>query len=246
MFGSNGNFYIQGNYTTSKQTSFYSVLTLAYNSGNATVKGSVTADGFKHSNSTTGTNDYVLLAGGGTKSLSDFGTGSGNVSGSGLTAGCIVLGNGSSSIKTSSKTIATSIGTDDTTVPTSKAVKDYVTGLGYITGSYLPLAGNTNDTLMTGPIKYGGVSREIISFAPADSSWRGGLKYSWSSNTTIGLWGKHTNSQFVWHAGTDFASTDVNGTTTRTYDFQVGRDVRSGGSGQLEALLGGKLLATQE
>lgn len=148
MLGSNGNFYIQGNYTTSKQTSFYSVLTLAYNSGNATVKGSVTANGFKHSNSTTGTNDYVLLAGGGTKSLSDFGTGSGNVSGSGLTANCIVLGNGSSSIKTSSKTIATSVGTDDTTVPTSKAVKDYVTGLGYITGSYLPLAGGT----MTGAI----------------------------------------------------------------------------------------------
>lgn len=72
MLGSNGNFYIQGNYTTSKQTSFYSVLTLAYNSGNATVKGSVTANGFKHSNSTTGTNDYVLLAGGGTKALSEF------------------------------------------------------------------------------------------------------------------------------------------------------------------------------
>ena len=106
MFGSNGNFYIQGNYTTSKQTSFYNVLTLAYNSGNATVKGSVTADGFKHSNSTTGTNDYVLLAGGGTKSLSDFGTGSGNVSGSGLTADYIVLGNDSSSIKISSSKVS--------------------------------------------------------------------------------------------------------------------------------------------
>jgi hypothetical protein len=104
--------------------------------------GSLTAKGFKYNDATTGTNDYVLLAGGGTKSLSDFGTGSGNVSGSGLTADCIVLGNGSSSIKTSSKTIATSIGTDDTTVPTSKAVKDYVTGLGYITGYTLPLAAN--------------------------------------------------------------------------------------------------------
>lgn len=72
LLGSNGNFYIQDNYTTSKQSSFYDVLTLAYNSGNATVKGSVTANGFKHSNATTGTNDYVLLAGGGTKALSDF------------------------------------------------------------------------------------------------------------------------------------------------------------------------------
>jgi hypothetical protein len=43
LFGSNGNLYIQSNYTSSKQTSFYSVLTLAYNSGDATVKGSVTA-----------------------------------------------------------------------------------------------------------------------------------------------------------------------------------------------------------
>lgn len=99
---------------------------------------------------------------------------------------------------------------------------------------------------MTGAIKYAGATREIISFAPDDATWRGGLKYSWSSNTTIGLWGKHVNSQLVWHAGTDFATTDVNGTSTRTYDFQVGRDVKSGGSGNLEALLGGKPLATQE
>ena len=58
---------------------------------------------------------------------------SGYVTGSGLTADTIVLGGGSSTVKTSSKKISTSVGTDDTTVPTSKAVKDYVTGLGYIT-----------------------------------------------------------------------------------------------------------------
>lgn len=40
---------------------------------------------------------------------------------------------------------------------------------------------------MTGTIKYAGATREIISFAPDNATWRGGLKYSWSGNTTIGL-----------------------------------------------------------
>ena len=82
------------------------IMSLGSATGNLKVKGSVTANGFKHSDSTTGTNDYVLLAGGGTKPLSDFGSGSGNVSGSGLTADYIVLGNGSSSIKISSSKVS--------------------------------------------------------------------------------------------------------------------------------------------
>ena len=98
------------------------------------------------------------------------------------------------------------------------------------THNYLPLSGGT----MTGTIKYGGANYEIIRTGGDDTGWRGGLKYSWSSNTTIALWGKHINSQFVWHAGTDFSSNDVDGTTTRTYDFQVGR-----ANGILEALIGG-------
>ena len=47
-------------------------MSLGSATGNLKVKGSVTANGFKHSDSTTGTNDYVLLAGGGTKAISDF------------------------------------------------------------------------------------------------------------------------------------------------------------------------------
>lgn len=81
-------------------------MSLGSATGNLKVKGSVTANGFKHSDSTTGTNDYVLLAGGGTKALSDFGTGSGNVSGSSLTADYIVIGNGNSSIKVSSNKVS--------------------------------------------------------------------------------------------------------------------------------------------
>ena len=48
------------------------IMSLGSATGNLKVKGSVTANGFKHSDSTTGTNDYVLLAGGGTKAISDF------------------------------------------------------------------------------------------------------------------------------------------------------------------------------
>ena len=47
---------------------------------------------------------------------------SGGVTGSGLTANAIVLGNGNSAVKTSSKTITETLGSDNTTVPTSGAV----------------------------------------------------------------------------------------------------------------------------
>lgn len=54
-------------------------MALSSNTGNLTVAGSVTANGFKHSDATTGTNDYVLLAGGSTKPISDFTTGGGSI-----------------------------------------------------------------------------------------------------------------------------------------------------------------------
>lgn len=47
-------------------------MALSSNSGNLTVTGSVTANGFKHSDATTGNNNYVLLAGGGTKAIDDI------------------------------------------------------------------------------------------------------------------------------------------------------------------------------
>ena len=55
-----------------------------------------------------------------------FTNNAGTVTGSSLTANNIILGNGSSAIKSSGKTIATSVTNVDTTVPTSKAVKTYV------------------------------------------------------------------------------------------------------------------------
>lgn len=53
----------------------------------------------------------------------------GYVAGDNLTANTVILGNGGSTIKTSSKTIApssTTLASSDDTLPTSKAVKDYV------------------------------------------------------------------------------------------------------------------------
>lgn len=58
---------------------------------------------------------------------------SGFVSGDNLTSNTIILGNAGSKVKSSGKTIVTTLGTDDTTVPTSKAI---VTKLGdYLTTS---------------------------------------------------------------------------------------------------------------
>ena len=56
------------------------IMALSSNTGNLKVKGAITANGFKHSDSTTGTNDYILLAGGGTKAISDFASSDGYLS----------------------------------------------------------------------------------------------------------------------------------------------------------------------
>ena len=106
---------------------------------------------------------------------------SGYVTGTGLTSNTIMLGDGNSKIKTSSKTIATSVGTDDTTIPTSKAVKDYITGLGYITGSYLPLAGGT----MTGAIAL--VENKMSLKFRTHANYETGLVYGTTGNEALTL-----------------------------------------------------------
>lgn len=73
----NGNFVAQCDYTSAK-VNYFNVLTMAYNTGNVSVdKGTLTSKGgFIHSGLTAASgktrNDYVLLAGGSTKPLSDF------------------------------------------------------------------------------------------------------------------------------------------------------------------------------
>ena len=73
----NGNFIAQCDYTSSKG-SYFNVLTMNYNTGHVSVdKGSLTsAQGFIHGGLTAASgktkNDYVLLAGGGSKALSDM------------------------------------------------------------------------------------------------------------------------------------------------------------------------------
>lgn len=57
--------------------------------------------------------------------ISSVGAGAGDVTASGtLTDNTIILGGGTKTVKSSSKTIVTTLGSDDTTVPTSKAVAD--------------------------------------------------------------------------------------------------------------------------
>ena len=86
----NGNFNIQCDYTTAKG-SYFNVLTMAYNTGNVSVdKGTLTSKGgFIHGNLTAASgktkDDYILLAGGGTKALADFPTiPSNNITGDGV------------------------------------------------------------------------------------------------------------------------------------------------------------------
>lgn len=93
-----------------------------------------------------------------TEFLTAAGTRVNNVAtGSSLTADKILLGDGNSAIKASSIGIVNTIGADNTTIPTSSAIKTYVTGLGYASqtwvnnkgyltstsaaSTYLPLAG---------------------------------------------------------------------------------------------------------
>ena len=86
-----------------------------------------------------------------------------------------------------------------------------------INSTYLKKSGGT----MTGVINWGtGSTREILQFS-TDETWKSGLRYSWSSSTTISLWGKHKNTAFVWHAGTD---AEINGHGSTTYDFRIRRE----------------------
>lgn len=85
------------------------------------------------------------------------------------------------------------------------------------THSYLPLSGGT----MTGAINWGtGATREILQFT-TDTTWKSGLRYSWSNSTTVSLWGKHKDTAFVWNAGTD---AEINGHSDTVYDFKIKRE----------------------
>lgn len=91
----------------------------------------------KKINTTESTSNYIQFTAGTNKFTVSDGTNSfdvgvtpsisNNVTGSSLTADKVVLGNGNSTVKTSSKGIATTLGSDDTTIPTSKAVRTAIT-----------------------------------------------------------------------------------------------------------------------
>jgi hypothetical protein len=101
-------------------------------------------------------------------------TNAGTVTGSGLTDNQIIIGTGGVGIEASGKTISTSVGADDTTIPTSKAIKTYVTGLGYgagtVTGSgtkgYIA-KWNSASALTNGPA----FGSDTTKFLRNDGSW---------------------------------------------------------------------------
>jgi hypothetical protein len=201
--------------------------------GNLAVTGNVVASSIKIPDKS------GFLKADGTVDSTAYGTVTNITVGTGLTtgSGSAITTSGTISLDVAGTKTALGLGSAAYTESTSYATKDDI-------AKYLPLTGNTNTTLMTGPIKYGGKTQEIISVAPEyqGGSWKGGMKYSWDSKTTLALWGKNSECQFVWHAGADLSTGSTDGWTNRNYDFQVGRN----SSSTLEALLGGKPLATQE
>lgn len=77
-----------------------------------------------------GTNQFTVTPSNGTaQTVSVTPSIANNVTGSDLTANTIILGNGNSGVKKSGKTIVTTLGSDNTTVPTSKAVKAAIDAL---------------------------------------------------------------------------------------------------------------------
>lgn len=77
-----------------------------------------------------GTNKFTVTPSNGTaQTVSVTPSITNNVTGSDLTANTIILGNGNSGVKKSGKTIVTTLGSDDTTLPTSKAVKAAIDAL---------------------------------------------------------------------------------------------------------------------
>ena len=78
---------------------------------------------------TSGTNKFTVSDGTNSFEVAVTPSITNNVTGSELTANTIILGNGSSSIKTSSKTIETSLTNDESKVPTSSAVYSAISGL---------------------------------------------------------------------------------------------------------------------
>ena len=77
-----------------------------------------------------GTNQFTVTPSNGTEqTVSVTPSIANNVTGSDLTANTIILGNGNSGVKKSGKTIVTTLGSDDTTLPTSKAVKAAIDAL---------------------------------------------------------------------------------------------------------------------
>lgn len=107
------------------------------------------------------------------------GAGSGDVTANGtLTADKIILGDGLKVVKTSSKGIVTTLGSDDTSVPTSKAVKD-------VTDAKALLAGSTSQAFSVSQLEVGNTDTTISRSAAGVIAVEGVVIPSISSTNTI-------------------------------------------------------------
>ncbi len=126
------------------------------------------------------------------------------VTGSGLTANTIVLGNGTRTIKTSSKTISTiapSSSSDDTTLPTSKAVNSAIASHAGVdktgTVTSVTLTQGTGITVSSSGTAITGSGSRTISLASVS-----GLTAGTYTSVTVDTYGRVT-------AGTNPATTDI-------------------------------------
>jgi len=94
-----------------------------------------------------GSNNVTVSANGGTITISGKAN---TVTGPSLTANQIILGNGSSAVKASGKTIATTLGSDDSTVPTSKAVATAISNATSGLSGAMHFIGTSSDTMTDG------------------------------------------------------------------------------------------------
>ena len=159
-------------------------------------------------------------------------TNAGTVTGSGLTDDQIIIGTGGVGIEASGKTISTSVGTDDNTIPTSKAIKTYVTGLGY-TSNTGDITGVTAGNGLTGGATSGnatlnvgagtGISVTADAVALATVSGLTAGSYGPSSNKSL----NHLDSFSVPYVTVDTYGR-VTAISTKTFTLPSGG---SGGSG---------------
>lgn len=158
-------------------------VTEASSTANTTTFLNLLGDGaLKDSVQVTGTNNISVTGAAGKITISGL---ENTVTGSGLTADAIVLGNGNSGIKTSSKTITVTLGSDDTTVPTSKAVATAISNATSGLSGAMHFIGSTTTALSDGATTAtleGSSLTKTTGFVSGDVVLSGSKEFVWTGS----------------------------------------------------------------